>query len=146
MSNETAIEILNELLGYESQSILPHLGESGVFVSWASADERRIVNRMMDEKTEHLAWLVETIHNLGGEALPVRGGISSTTIHYLELNHLLPKVLEDRKRILSAYESAASQVGSNPLAGEVIGKIITRQRRHIEQLTQMTGKVALTAT
>ncbi len=134
MSVDATIEILNELLDQQSRSTLPRLGESEVFFTRASADERIAVQRMIDEDVEHRAWLVDAIIDLGGNPLPVRASIHSSNIHYLDLDYLLPAVHDDRKGIVAAYESAASQVGANPRAAEVIAKIATRLKRHIEQL------------
>lgn len=134
MSIDASIDILNELLERQSQSTLPRLGESEVFFSRASADERAAVQRMIDEDVEHRAWLVDAIIDLGGHPLPSRASARSTNTHYLDLDYLLPAVHEDRKKIVAAYESAATHVGANPRAAEVIAKIVTRLNRHVAQL------------
>ncbi|MEE9295770.1 MAG: hypothetical protein V3W34_12525 [Phycisphaerae bacterium] len=139
--SETTIDILNELLKYESESVLHRLVESNAFVSWASADERQVVGRMVEEQDRHRQWLVEAIHKLGGEPRPVWADIGSTHIHYLELSFVLPKALDDRKRLLAAYEEAASQVTANQVAGEVISKVLEHHRRHVEQLVGLTDRL-----
>ena len=142
MENETIVQTLNELLAHESQSMLPRLGESTVFVSWASADEQQIVGRMIEEARENGARLVDAIRELGGEPLPVLADIQSTALHFLDLSHVLPAILNDCKRLLNLYESAAGQLGSSPLAGSVITEIIERHRKHVDQLAGLTERAA----
>ncbi len=146
MNAESDIEILNELLELEARGFLPRLRESLPFVSWSSAHERRILDRLIDERHQHAGWLVETIHGLGGDPLPVRADIRSTNIHYLDLAHLLPEILKNAKSVLAAYESAASHVSENPATADVITRISQRHRHHLEQLSQLTAKIEPTKT
>ena len=146
MDHQTIIEILNELLERESRSILPRLGDNGVFVSWASAEERQIVAGMIAEQQEHRAWLVEAIHDLGGAPQPVSGDIHAAGLHYLDLSYILPTVLDDARSALSLYEAAATRIGDNALAAEVVGRIIARHRRHVETLDKLSTRAAAPAT
>lgn len=140
MNNERAIRILNALLERESRSVLPRIREANPFVTWASAAERRMIDDMIREETEHRAWLVDAIRDLGGEPLPVSADIASTNIHFLDLSYVLPTVLEDRTRVLTAYETAASQAGTSPLAADVIARITDRHRRQIDRLNSAVAR------
>lgn len=141
MNNEIVIEVLNELLAAESASLLPRLGQSEIFVSWATADDLDDVQRILAEDQEHQSWLVEAINNAGGDPLPVLADINTTNLHFLELGFVLPKALEDRRRLLRFYESAASQVASNPAASETVGKIADRVRKQVEKLEKLTARL-----
>lgn len=138
MSSQVAINILNDLLAAESRSLLPRLGESIVFVSAASAQEQRQVERMTDAGREHLAWLIDAMRNLGGEPFPVHADIHTGDIHFLELHHVLPRVLKAEEQLLTAFESAAADLGSTALAASAVARIIERRRTHIDQLKKMT--------
>ena len=140
MSNEAAIDLLNDLLQLEEGSLLPRLRESSVFVSWASAGELQAVQRMIDEENEHRGQLVESIIRLGGDPLPVSADIRSAGIHFLRLDFILPRVLESHRRLLSAYEAAASQTCSNPVAAEVVSSITECHRKHNDQLEQLASR------
>lgn len=146
MTNERAVRILNELLEHECRGVLLRVRESNPFISWASADERRMIDDMLGEDTEHRARLVEVIRDLGGEPLPVTADIASTNMHFLDLGFVFPTLLEDRKRLLAAYESAASQVGAHAVAATVITEITDRHRRQIQRLAPLVGRIESTAT
>lgn len=140
MSNEAAIDLLNDLLQHEERSLLPRLRESMVFVSWACAGELQAVERMIDEENEHRRWLVEAITRLGGDPLPGLADIRSASIHFLELDFVLPRVVESHRSLLAAYEAAGSQTSSNPVVSEVVSGIIERHRKHGDQLAQLASR------
>lgn len=139
MSNEAAIDLLNDLLQHEARSLLPRLRESTVFVSWAAAGEHLIVERMIDEANEHRGWLVEAITRLGGDPLPGLADIKSASIHFLELDFVLPRVVESHRSLLAAYEAAASEASSHSVASEVVLRTIERHRKHGKQLEQLAS-------
>jgi len=137
MDTAPVIDTLNDLLSYESTSLLPRLAESTIFVSWASAGDAECVSTIIVEEIEHQAWLVEAISDLGGDPASPSPDIRSAEVHFLDLGYILPRVLADRKRLLSAYESAAARIGANAHAADIIAKITQRHRRHLETITNM---------
>ncbi len=143
MKSDDSVVVLNELLAYESRSLLPRLRESALFVSWAGADEQRIVTRIIDEGLEHQAWLVDAIEDLGGGLLPVTADIRSCNLHFLEFNYLLPNILKDVEARLAAYESASSQLAGNARAAELVSRITERVRDHALRLRKLRQNVQL---
>jgi len=140
MNNDPAIDLLNDLLQQEARSLLPRMRESTVFVSWASADEQRVLTKMIEEENEHRRWLVEAINRLGGAPLPVGADITSTRIHYLELDYVFPRVVENQWALLKAYESAAADASASPIVSDVITRLIDRRRKHCDQLARLASR------
>jgi len=136
--NDNVIDILNELLADELRSLLARLRESTVRVDWGSANESQAVDSMIDEEMEHRAWLADALHDVGGDPAPVTADIGSSNVHYLKLSYVMPQVVEERRRSLGHFESAAAQLTGNDRASSVVTKIIERKRRHVEHLTQLT--------
>ncbi len=141
MTSTDAIDILNDLLAYEKQSIVPRVRESTVFVSWASAEDKRTMDRLIQEQQEHEAWLVQAIIDLGGDPLPAWADIRTADMHFVEVHSLLPRLLNDAHRIVAAYEAAAAIVGTNPIASETVSRILERTRKHVDQLSALTRRV-----
>ena len=81
---------LDDLCHAEQRSMLPRLQESTVFVSWASADEAEAVREMVEQEQEHIAWLVEMISALGESPTPCTADVRTTSIHYLQLDAIMP--------------------------------------------------------
>ncbi len=140
MSDTKTIDILNELLEREATDLVWRLREATCFVSWASTDEGIAMARLAGEVSEHQQWLVDTIHDLGGEPLPIIADINTSNLHFLEFDYVMPQVIEEKKQLLAAYEMAAGCVGGNPRAAEVISRIADRHRRHLDQLIRLTAK------
>ncbi len=136
MAHNETIDILNELLAAEQTSIVERLLASTVFVSWASADEYPLVQRMTREVGEHCEWLGQLILDLRGGLHPRANDPASADLHYQELGSLLPRVIEDEKAIVAKYETAHPRLAAEPRAAEVVWSILARHREHIDQLTR----------
>jgi hypothetical protein len=141
MTSLVAIEILNELLALEKRNLLPRLKESTVFFTWASADEKRVVDRLTREQAEHESWLVGAINDLDGDPLPTWADIRSADIHYAEIHSLLPRLSRGAKELVAGYESAASEVAGNPVASQVVSRILQRTRAHADEIAGLAERV-----
>ena len=88
---------------------------------------------MIDEASEHRGWLIEAITRLGGDPLPVLADIKSAGIHFLELDFVLPRVVESHRSLLAVYEAAASYASSNPVASDrtVVSGCSARHSPHV---------------
>ena len=130
---------LNELLQTESASLLARLAEAAPFVPADSADVYAVVQRMVRQTGEHLAWLGRTIHELGGAVAPRRPATNTGELHYLEISYLLPQLVDDCRRLNQAYQDGSGQVGATPAAAEVVGRILTRHTENLAALEQLVA-------
>jgi len=135
MNSNPTVDILNTLLIAEQASAVERMLESTVFVSWASADEYPIVQRISRESKEHCAWLVELIESYHGYVRPRVGDVRSADMHFQELDYLLPRVVDHERATLKEYEAAAAKLSSEPAAMTVLNRIIARRRTQLEMLT-----------
>jgi len=142
MTTETldVIDVLNDLLAWEARNLLPHLRDSTVFLSWASADERRSVERMIDESLAHQARLVDTLTDLGATPLPATPDIHAAELHFLDLRFALRRVAARLKELVAAYEAAAGQVAGNKRASETVSEIAAAKRRHLDLVTRFVDR------
>lgn len=125
---------LNRLLAVEQESLIPHLGESYPFVSWASADEALDLEGAVREQLEHIEWLTEAVLDAGGAPAPRRPSMSLASVHYCDVQSLVPRILEDKRRIIRTYEAAMPAIAALPAAAAVAGRCLERHRRHLAQL------------
>jgi len=142
MAQNDTIDILNELLGLEQTSVIERLHRSGVFVSRAWADGYPVVKRMTEEVYEHGQWLVQLILDLRGGVWPRANDPTCADLHYQELCHLLPRVIDNEKAIIAKYELARSHLALEPQAIEVVSRILARHSEHVEQLTRFLANRA----
>ncbi len=131
---EQQVDLLNALLDAETRSLLARLGEAAPFVSWAAADGQALIEDLVEEQRQLEAALAECILGLGGS--PTAGGADLTTadLHFVELHHLMPRLVADQDRLVRACEVAAERVDADCDAGRLIRR--TRQT-HEHQLARL---------
>ena len=130
---------LDNLSHAEQRSMLPRLQESTVFVSWASADEAEAVREMVAQEQEHIAWLVGMISDLGESPTPCTADVRTTSIHYLQLDAIMPRVTQNKKNLVARYEQAAAAVSSDEAASALVGRITERHQAHVARLETLSG-------
>lgn len=133
MNDVEAIDILNDLLAAEQRSLLARLAEAQPFLSWAGADQAPILRQLVADQLDHQRRLTETIDALGGVPRIPTGDISSAGAHYIDIHHLLPKLLEDLRSMIDACGRASELLGNHP-GGETVSAIHARHEAHAKQL------------
>jgi len=137
MSEPAVHDILNELLVEEQRCLAVRLVESTVFVNQAAMDELGNVQRMARASRKHGAWLADLILSLGG--VPGLRGIkaSSADLHYQDLRHVLPRLVEDCESLVRLYTRALQHVDDEPLAVELVTRIRSRHQEALDSLKQL---------
>ncbi len=141
MTSLNLTKTLDDLCHAEQRSLSPRLRESTVFVSWASTDEAEAVGEMVAEEHEHLGWLVEMISDLGESPTPCTADLHTANIHYLELDAMMPQLIQNKKQLISAYERASVVVSSDPAASDLVARIAERHKTHLARLEQMADNL-----
>jgi len=142
MNKKDVIAVLNELLALEQRRVLMRLEESTAFVSDMDMEMELHVRRMADECRENCARLVTTILSLGGAPAPRMGDVRSADLHFQELHHVLPRLLADQENLIASYRKAAARVSVEGKAAGVVGEILARHQKDLEQLKALVEKRA----
>ena len=137
---------LDRLSHAEQRSMLPRLRESVVFVSWASADDADAVAGMIQQEQEHIAWLVEMMLGLGESPTPCTADVHTTSMHYVELNYMMPRVIQSKRNSIAFYEQNAAAVSTKAEASALVARITERHKSHLAQLNEMTGSLESAST
>ena len=145
MTSLDLTKTLDDLCHAEQRSLSPRLRESTVFVSWASADEADAVREMVAEEQEHLEWLVAMISDLGESPTPCTADVHTANIHYLELDAMTPRLIQNKKDLITAYEQASVAVSSDSTASELVARIADRHKTHLARLEQLADNLHSTS-
>jgi bacterioferritin (cytochrome b1) len=140
MDNRQIIAVLNELLSLESTSHLSRLREAEHYVSWPAAGFVEALRRIVAEDADHERWLVDEIRRLDGAPRPRRLGIRTAGDHYVDVNHLMPRIIEEERRLTQAYGRAGGAV-SGPTS-KLLATIQSRHERHAAELAEAHGDAA----
>ena len=138
---EQQVDLLNALLDAETRSLLARLGEAAPFVSWTAADEQALVEDLVEEQQQLKAALAECILSLAGS--PTAGGADLTMgdLHYVELHHLMPRLVADQDRLVRACEVAAERVDADCDAGRLIGETRQTHEQHLDRLRELQQRI-----
>lgn len=142
MNAQQVARMLDDCLRAEQHSLLPRLAQCAVFLSWASADEHYAARQMVSEEQEHMAWLVNMINELGETPTPAHANIRTTSLHFVELQYVMPQIVQDKQQLVRSYETASGRLAGNTDATQLLNKIVTRHRMHLETLQAIARKAA----
>lgn len=135
----TVTDILNEVLALEQCSLCARLMESTVFVSTAALEELSIVKRMAQTDAQHTASLVDAILQRGGSPGPRVGDIRSADLHFQDLHYVLPRLVEDRKRLVQKCTLAAQRIAADADASGLIASIAAHHQEELDTLGVLSG-------
>ena len=121
--------------------MLPRLRESAVFVSSASAEDADAVAGMIEQEREHVAWLVEMMLDLGESPTPCTADVHTTSMHYVELSSVMPRVIQSKRNLIAFYEQHTAALSTSAEASALVARISERHKSHLKQLNAMTGSL-----
>jgi hypothetical protein len=133
-ARDRALAGLRRLVAVEQGSIIPHLVESAPFVSWAGADEALVTQDVVREQLEHVEWLTDVLLDAGGVPPPRKPAMSLASIHYVDVESLIPRILDEKRRIITTYEANVPSLSVSPEATAVAARCLERHRRHLERI------------
>ena len=93
------LDVLNELLVLEQASLARRFLESTVFVSHMTVEALTTVESMAQADEEHSARLTDAIIRLGGVPGLRFADPRTSDLHYMEINHALPRLVADREAV-----------------------------------------------
>lgn len=128
--------MLNELLAAEKRSLLLRLTDTAPFVSSTDAGLADTIRPMIREATERIDRLSETIVALRGTLISTVPDPRTGSVHYVDLRYLLPRIIQDERRVLRVYDAAAERI-TDASARELALSIGECHRRHIKELGEM---------
>lgn len=137
-------KLLNELAHAEQGGLVARLTESTVFVSWASADEAEAVAEIVAEERQHVSWLIDLINDLGESPTHGRPDAGLTSIHFIELNYLIPRIIQNKRDLRDRYHNAVPKLSACPEAAALVGQIADRHSKHLATLEELTRNLQTT--
>ncbi len=137
MNDPRAIDILNRLLEAEYGNLIQRLGEAGAFVTWRSAGDKLLVDRMLADHRRHERDLAQAILALRGSPISPTYPTAMGGVHYLKLDFLMPQVIESVENLVRLYETTGTT--GHREADVVINRNLADHRRHLAELRKLHG-------
>jgi len=134
MDNPIAAAALNHLLDAEQQSVVLRVAESTPFISLEEVTVGNIVRAMAQASRIHRAALTELILDLGGQPVPRRAVLLSGNLHYLDLQSMMPQLLQAQESLIALYKHLAPRLASEPGAAQQVNRIHARHEADLARL------------
>jgi len=131
---------LDRMSRLERRSLVPRLAECWVTLSWSSTEENNVLQRMVQQCAEHVAWLADLMIEMGEFPSPCTAEVDTTGWHYLDLNYLMPQLLQDKQNLIACYEEITSRWLPNDKASSLVKKIVASHKTHLEELQALGTK------
>lgn len=141
-ATQPVIAILNELLAAEQRSVALRFSESILFVSPLHARNDLLIQEIAKQNREHAGWLTETVLELGSApGIPV-GDINSGDLHFCDLRMVAERLVSDLRHLARLYEMAAQHVSADPVAAEVVARILARHINNLDAVAALDQPTA----
>src|SRR5215218_9964636 len=100
------VEILNDLLDAELNSVFRFMGEGSPYLSGATAAIRKPLAEMVEASTRRAHELYDLIESLGGSPVPRGLRSEEQYLAFLSLKFLLPKLVHEKNLAIRRLENA----------------------------------------
>jgi hypothetical protein len=130
------LDALYGLLEAEEGSIFRFMPEGTPYLTQATVETRRLIQRMSQASFQFAAELAELIEQQGGVLHFPQVNPADQYLAYLSLKFLLPKLAEAKRNTIERYENALRALkGSPPEIIAVLNNHLAAHRADLEQLT-----------
>jgi hypothetical protein len=138
-ANQSAvIDILNDLLDVELNSVFQLLGDSDIYMDRSNAAFRRPLAQMLAASPRRASELSKLIDDLGGIPIPRGLQAAEQNVAYLSLKFLLPRLVAAKELAIARWETAIKTFGDRSReATLLLSKHLTEHRFHLSLLQKI---------
>jgi hypothetical protein len=134
------IDILNDLLDLEINSVFQFLGDSAPYLNHNNASFRRPLAEMIAASHRRAGELSDMIDDLGGTPIPRGLQTEDQYLAYLSLKFLLPRLIGAKELAIARWERARSLLGTqSPRAAALVDKHLAEHRADLAILQRAAG-------
>ena len=139
------VEILNDLLDAELNSVFRFMGEGSPYLSGATAAVRAPLAAMVEASTRRAHELYDLIESLGGSPVPRGLRNEEQYLAFLSLKFMLPKLVKEKQLAIQRLENAITGVRNVPDSTtetmSLLNAHLSEMRDELKSLEQATTHV-----
>lgn len=132
---------LNDLLVCVYRSLLQYAGDCWPWAENDAAAEERAVAEMAREQKSSVEQIVELLAARGWVA-DFGSFPDNSELHYVSLDYLLGKLIEDEERITGEIEQLAESMRDDREAAEIAWDLLIAEQRHLAKLRELQASRA----
>ncbi len=133
-------DVLNTVLVNVGRSLLQYVGECWPWTEKKDEEERRVVAEAVYKQREAVQDLVDLLTE---RRLRIELGAyptEYTDLHFVELDFLLPQLVESEKALIGDLEVAIADVAGDDEATALLRSILADQNAVVADLEALSGK------
>ncbi len=146
MNPQGLADELNDLLATETRSLARHLDEATPYLTPATYQAWNRIKHFGSLSAEHAERLsaIQAALNLPSSPRPYPVDVAN--YHYLKLDFLVPKLIEEKERQIAAYERALQHVAGEPDIQAELEELLAQNREQLASLRSLlTSEAAASA-
>jgi len=139
MGNDRVHEVLNELLRLQMRS-LPQYLESTSF--WAERGEQQAkdaVSRIVEDQRQMGQRIAKLIESRGKTVSAGEFSMSYTDLHFLSIDYLLKRIMEEQQRDIPVIENMAAELSDDQEARTLVEEVLGSEKAHLESLEELVA-------
>ena len=130
------VEILNDLLDAELNSVFRFMGEGSPYLSKATAEVRKPLQEMVNTIPRRTREIADLIDSLGGVPTPRNIQPEEQYLAFLSLKFLLPKLVHEKNLAIRRLQNAIAGIRSAP---ERPPEVMQLLESHLAELQRELG-------
>lgn len=140
MNTEALAKEINDLLATETRSLLSHLDEAHPHVDARTYPIwKRIRAICRHDEEAHADRLTDLLASLNLPQPPGSFGQDVGHFHYMTVESLLPRLVEEKRRQVQGYERAVQHAHREPIVAATLASLLDENRAELEQLESLAA-------
>lgn len=128
---------LSALLAHDSRSILRRLDELTPYLTPASVPAWTRLRRLSHDADLRADRLTAILNGLGLHPSTANYPIETAGMHFLRIDALMPLIIDEKKRLIAAYDRALSAAAGNPAVLSQLKALADENRQALAELQSL---------
>lgn len=137
-NSQDTSDILNRLLVRIYRGLLQYSVECWPWTDADESAEKRAVERMAAAQQAEVGRIVDLL-NERGVAIDFGSYPDNSELHYVSLDYLVAKLVEDEAEIVAELEASRGQFAHDPEGARLAGELLAAEKGHLSQLGDLAN-------
>jgi len=142
MNLETLAGELNNLLTIERRSLVHHLDEAKPYLTAKTFRIWSEIGRLAQSSQEHAGRLSALLDRFELPERPTSYSSQVARFHYLTVESLLPRIINEKQRQITAYHRVIEHAGNEQAVRAVLEALLADNRDQLDRLRVLEANLA----
>jgi hypothetical protein len=149
MTDLNSSDVLNRVLARLYRSLMQYAVDCWPWsratdTAAAETPEQKTIEQMTLRQQEFVARLADLVMRRGG-VVDFGSFPDNSELHYVSLDYLLGKLIEDEQNLIAELQTALSALGHDAEATALVSELLAVETQNVSRLRELSRSVAATA-